>query len=474
MKNLSNKIYYLSFFTAIFGLSSCAVGPKFQSPSVVSPTTYIYDSVETDTIVNLEWWELFKDEKLDTLVKLALANNKDAQIAASRIQEAAFIVGFNRADYFPQIGYNGSAIRGNIGPGGTPSEAFGNLFTGVGNVYWEIDFWGKYRRATEAAKAELLASEYGKRNLEISLISGVSTLYFQLMDFKARLRISQGTLVSRKESLRIIGERFKEGIIPEIDLNQAQVQEAIAAANVPLYERLVANTEHALSVLIGANPKSFDTKLLIDQSIPPEIPNGIPSDLLQRRPDILQAEQIYKAQNARIGVAQAQRFPSISLTGALGAASSDLSNFLSADAMVWSASAGITGPIFNFGKNKRRVDIERERAQQAKLSYENTVIKAFQEVEDALIGVSTVVRELEAYERQLRAAENAARLSKARYDGGVTSYLEVLETERSLFESELKAADAYQRMLVSYVQLYKALGGGWISEQEKIESTSAE
>ena len=190
---------------------------------------------------------------------------------------------------------------------------------------------------------------------------------------------------------------------------------------------------------------------------------------MERRPDITQAEQIYKAQNARIGIAQAMRFPSFSLTGSLGAASSDLSNMFTSDAMVWSAAGGITGPLFNFGKNKRKVEIERERANQAKLSYENTVIQAFREVEDALIGINTVIRELDAYDRQLAAAENAAKLSRARYDGGVTSYLEVLDTERSLFNSQLKSADAYQRMLVSYVQLYKALGGGWITEAEKNE-----
>lgn len=347
------------------------------------------------------------------------------------------------------------------------------MYSGTANIYWELDFWGKYRSATNAAKAELLASEYGLRSVQISLISTVATLYFELKDYKARLKISEETLLSRQESLEIIGERFDKGIIPEIDLNQAQIQEAIAAANVPLYERLVSNTEHALAVVLGENPKSFNIGTLIHQGVPEQIPAGIPSDLLTRRPDIVQAEQAYRAQNARIGIAQAMRFPSISLTGILGAASSDLSNLLTADAMVWSAAGGITGPIFNFGKNKRRVEIERERATQLKLAYENTVIQAFREVEDALVEVNTVEREFEALQRQLKAAETAASLSRARYDGGVTSYLEVLDTERTLFNSQLSSADAFQRLLTSHIQLYKALGGGWISEAEMEESLQA-
>lgn len=444
------------------------VGPRYQQPEIESPGQFVY-STSSDSIVNLKWWELFNDTILKALIDSALINNKDVRIAASRIREAAFVVGYNRADLFPSVGYNGSAKRGNDGQTGTLYET-GNLFSGVGNVYWEIDFWGKYRRATQAAKAELLASEFGMRSVEIGLISGVASLYFQLLDFKTRLTISKETLDSRKKSLNIISERYKEGIIPEIDLNQAQIQEAIAEANVPYYERLVANTEHALSVLIGKNPGKIESNTLTNMDIPPEIPAGIPSDLLQRRPDILIAEQLLKAQNARIGVAQALRFPSIGLTGLFGVASTDLSNLLSGDAVVWSLAGDITGPIFNFGKNKRRVEIERERTEQLLFEYEKTVLNAFADVEDALIGVETVHRELKALQRQLTAAEIAAELSRARYDGGVTSYLEVLETERSLFDSQLRTADAYQRLLNSYVFLYKVLGGGWINEEEALNA----
>lgn len=448
------------------------VGPKFQRPEMDAPISFMYDSTTVvDSILNLHWWEVFNDDKLEALIDSALINNKDVLIAAKRVEEAAYVVGYNRADLFPSVGYDGAAVRGNMGQGGAPLGSTQNLFTGVGNVYWEIDFWGKYRRATEAAKAELLATEYGQRSLQVALITNMATLYFQLVDFNARLEISKETLETRRESLRIIQERYNEGIIPEIDLNQAQVQEAIAAANVPYYERNVANVEHAIKVLLGEYPEKVVATPITKLDVPDSIPAGIPSELLIRRPDILAAEQVYKAQNARIGVAQAMRFPSISLTGVFGAASSDIGNILSSDAMVWSATAGITGPIFNFGKNKRRVDIERARADQTKLDYERTVLEAFAEVEDALIAVNTIGREIVAYQRQLVAAENAAMLSRERYDGGVTSYLEVLETDRSLFESELRTVDAIQRLLNAYVFLYKALGGGWISDEEMNNAT---
>jgi len=347
-----------------------------------------------------------------------------------------------------------------------------NDFSGVATLAWELDFWGKYRRATEAARAEMLASDFGHRAIQVSLISSVASTYILLLDFDARLDISKKTLESRGESLRIIGERFDKGIVAEIDLNQAEIQEAIAAASVPYYERLVAQTENALSILVGNNPGTIlRTHTLRDEVIPPDIPSGIPSAVLTRRPDINQAEQMLAAQNARIGVAVAMRFPSISLTGMLGAASSDLSTLATGDALVWSIGAGLVGPIFQFGKNKRRVDIERQRMYQDSLYYVQTIIQAFREVEDALIEINTLDRESIARERQMASAQNAAMLSTERYNGGVTSYLEVLDSERSQFNAELSASETYQMYLNAYVFLYKALGGGWISEEEMNQAT---
>lgn len=456
--------YSFLIITAVL-VVSCAVGPKYQRPEIISPESFIYNTLP-DTVLNQKWWEIFNDETLEAIIDTALKNNKDIQIAVKRIEQAAYTVGYNKADLWPAFGYSGAAQTGNIAQNGGVLDEPSPFYGGAANVNWELDFWGKYRRATQAAKAELLASEYGMRTVQIGIISNTASLYFQLQDYRARLIVSHETLETRMKSLGIISHRFENGIIPEIDLNQAQIQEAIAAANVPYYENLVANTEHSLGILLGQNPGPIESGRFSESFLPDSIPAGIPSDLLERRPDIAASEQLLRAQTARIGVAQAMRFPSISLTGSLGAASGDLTTLISQDAVVWSLAGNFTGPIFNFGKNRRRVQIERAKTEQFALEYENTILKAFAEVENALIGVNAAGRELVAYKRQLIAATNAEKLSWARYDGGVTSYLEVLETQRMLFDSQLIILNAKNKLLNSYVLLYKALGGGWITKDE--------
>ena len=311
-----------------------------------------------------------------------------------------------------------------------------------------------------------MASFYGKRAIEIALISEVAITYFQLLDFKTRLAISENTLALRDSTLQIIQARFDKGYTHIIDVNQAQIQKAITQVSIPVFKRNVAFAEHNLSVLLGRNPDSIITiKDLTDYEIPDTIPNGIPSELLARRPDILQSAQLYRAQNARIGVAQALRFPSISLTGLLGVGSNDLGDLLD-NGLGWSAGASLLGPVFEWGKNARRVDIERELARQSLLSYENTVLNALLEVDNSLISVSTLKEELMANEIKYRAASNASSLSRQRYYQGVTSYLEVIENQRQEFEAQLSYAENYQRLLNGYVSLYKALGGGWVTETE--------
>jgi len=463
---MKRKLSYILIFTALV-YSGCKVGPDYQRPELSSPSAYRFDSISTDTVLNLEWWTLFNDEVLQELVGIALLENKDLKIAASRIEEARAIAGFTKADIYPQIGIEANALYSNQNPAGGSVDPFSSYYIAPA-LSWEIDFWGKFRRSNEAARAELMATHYAYRKIMISLISEVAATYFLLLDYDSRLEISRHTLESRIESLRIIQERFDKGIVPEIDLNQSQIQKEIAASSIPSYERAVANTENALSVLLGKNPGAIKRgSFLSDQIMPPEIPAGIPSILLERRPDILETEQYLAAQTARIGVAQAMRFPAISLTGVFGLSSAELSSFLTGESVIWGVGGTLLGPIFNFGKNKRRVEIENERTLQAAYSYENSVLRAFQEVEDALVSIDTYNRELIARENQKTAALNAATLSKDRYNGGVTSYLEVLDSERSLFDSELYASEVLQRKLNAYVQLYKALGGGWISSEEK-------
>jgi len=442
----------------------CAVGPNFTRPEVYTEEAFRFDAIREDSTEVLAWWEIFEDPELDTLIARALRNNKDVRIAAARVAQSWAAVGFYRADMYPKVDVSAGAMRGNFSGAQMPLQ---NNFFGVAQLAWELDFWGKYRRATEAARAELLASEYGMRSVQISLIGAVTINYFQLLDFRKRLEISKNTLEARDSSLDIIRERFYEGIIPELDVNQAEIQRAVAAAAVPLYKRQIAYTENALSILLGENPGEVITeKQLTDYEPLQEIPPGLPSLLLERRPDIRQAEELYRAQNARIGVAVAMRFPTISLTGALGAASSSLVS-LNTGALAWSVSGSLLGPIFNFNKNKRRVDIERARAEEYLLQYENTVLNSFREVEDALIEISTLKEELAAREQQVMAATNAEELSQLRYDRGVTSYLEVLETQRSSFDAQIAYSQVYQELLSSYINFYRTLGGGWISPEEK-------
>lgn len=460
---MRKSIYILSVLLVLIS-GGCAVGPDFTKPEVYPEDQFRFDPLGQDSTEILAWWELFDDPELDTMVVRALRNNKDVRIAAARVAQAWAAVGFYRADMYPKVDVSAGAMRGNFSGAQIPLQ---NNFFGVAQLAWELDFWGKYRRATEAARAEMLASEYGMRSVQMSLISAVTINYFQLLDFRKRLEISENTLEARDSSLNIIRERFYEGIIPELDVNQAEIQRAVAAAAVPFYKRQIAFAENALSILLGENPRPIITeKQLTDYEPLQEIPPGLPSLLLERRPDIMEAEKLYKAQNARIGVAVAMRFPTISLTGALGAASSSLVS-LNTGALAWSVSGSLLGPIFNFNKNKRRVDIERFKAEEYLLQYENTVLNSFREVEDALVEISTLKEELAAREQQVMAATNAEELSQLRYDRGITSYLEVLETQRSSFDAQIAYSQVYQELLSSYINFYRTLGGGWISPEEK-------
>ncbi|RLD54392.1 MAG: transporter [Bacteroidetes bacterium] len=446
--------------------TSCMVGPKLEKPVVPAEEQFRFDSVAGDSMINLAWWELFSEPELDTMIYLALEHNQDILIAMSRIEQAYAVLGVSKADLYPQFGYDISGSYGNPSTAGTGTGA-GGMVNITPNVYWELDFWGKVRRSNQAARAEIAASEEALRMVQIGIITAVADGYFQLLDFDQRLAIAHHTWETRMESLWIIEQRFDKGMVPEIDLNQAQQQEAIAATAIPAYERGVAQTENYLSILMGQNPRMLERGLLDEQVAPPDIPVGIPSELLERRPDLIKAEQEFYAETARIGMTQAMRFPSFSITGAFGLASSDLSSLLSSDALMYSVGGSILGPIFNWGRNKRRVDIQKETARQALYSYEQAVLNAFREVDDALIDVNTYGREVESRERQKLAATNAAVLSRARYDGGQTGYLEVLDTERSLFNAELETAAVKGAMFSSYLYLYKALGGGWITPEEE-------
>jgi len=465
MRRMADTLTWIAVF--LFGacLAGCMLGPDFQKPAVDTPERFRFADPEAEEAVNLKWWELFNDPVLASLVTTALRENKNVLIAASRVEEARASLGFTRADMYPTFDIQAGAGRGNFA-GGRMTDSTDNNFFIAPTMNWELDFWGKFRRANEAARAELVASEYAMRTVQITLISEVVSTYFLLLDLHQRLDISRYTLESRIGTLDIIQQRFDKGIVPELDVNQAQIQKEIAAGAIPLYQRLIAKTENILSILLGGTPQEIQTGVaLYEQEEPPGIPAGLPSSLLERRPDILVAQYVLKSQTERIGVTEAQRLPAISLTGSAGAASTELAN-MTVEGFAWSIGANLVGPLYQFGKNKKRVEIQKARTEQDLYQYENTVLIAFREVADALKEIQTYREQMAAATRQYEAAKSADDLAKLRYDKGFSDYLLVLETERTLFSAGLELSELTQQYYNSYVRLYKALGGGWISREE--------
>ncbi len=467
MKPLKTACTLLACILIMAGCN--AVGPDFKPPEMASPKAYRFVTQEAKAVEDLKWWELFDDPVLHDLVAAALENNRDVKTALSRIEEARATYGFTRADEYPTVDLQGYGYAGNFS--GSRSKTDDTSFYLTPTLSWEVDFWGRYKRASAAAKADILASEFGARTIQVSLIADVASAYYTLLDYRQRLEMSKETLASRLKSLGIIRQRFDQGIIPEIDLNQAQIQKEIAAGAIPQYERLIAKTENTLSLLSGELPGSIRTgSTLADQPLPPFVPDTMPSTLLQRRPDIRQSPAQLHASNENIGVAVAQRFPTLSLAAALGASYSDFSHVIVRGG-VYNSTATLVAPLFNFKKNLRRVEVAEIQTEQALLSYEETVLTAFREVEDALVEVDTYRRESEAASRKVIAAENAAKLSFERYDKGVSSYLEVLDSERTLFSAKLEYSEIKQLFFNAYVNLYKALGGGWLSPEKPASDT---
>jgi len=466
MKSAKFILQRLAPITLAFLVTGCTLGPNFEEPVVATPEAYRTPAVLVNDSEDLKWWELFDDPLLVTLVNTALDNNRDVKVAVNRISQSRAALGISEANSYPRLDVEAGVNRGDFTGAGKSASVATNAYL-VAPLSWEIDFWGKFRRADAAARANLIASEYGLRTVQLTLVAEVVSGYYQLLDFHRRLAISERTLESRIDSLIIIQQRFDRGIISELDVNQAEIQREIAAAAIPQYERSISKTENRLSILLGQLPDSIkvpdDNSLL---SSPPDIPVGVPADILERRPDIAEASFLLRAQTQNIGIAEALRWPSISLTGTLGFASTELDS-VTIDGSVWSVGGQLFGPVFDFGQNKRRVEIEELITQQFLFQFENKILNAFREVEDSLVEIKTYREELAATRRQLKAARNANRLSLERYDKGVSSYLEVLDTERTLFSTDLQQSQTPQLYLSSFVNLYKALGGGWVTREDR-------
>jgi multidrug efflux system outer membrane protein len=447
------------------GCAACLVGPDYKRPPVETPAAFRGAGAAGDQAASLgdaRWWAIFTDDTLQTLVRTALAQNDDVRLAAARILEAQARLGITRADQFPTVNAGVDVL------GDRPSAALGfpsrniGAVTVQGSAAWELDFWGRYRRATEAARAQLVASAWGRRAVQATLVSQVATAYFGLRALDLELDISQRTLASRRESLRLTQVREQGGATSLVDVRQAEQLVYGATGEIATLQREIEQQENFISVLVGGNPGPVARGLaLTDEPHAPEVPAGLPSSLIERRPDIQQAEQQIVAANAQIGVARAAYFPSISLTGSGGFESTALTALFTATNSIWTAALGATQPVFTAGRTRSQVAVAAAQREEAIVAYQQTVRQAFREVSDALAGYRKL-REFREQERLLfGSAQDARRLADIRYQGGATSYLEVLDADTRLFDAELGLAQAELAELSGFVEIYRALGGGW-------------
>ena len=473
----SNRIIAAALLTAV--LAGCmTVGPDYRRPKVDTPEQWP-GAVSPDPLP-AAWWQAYGDPVLDRMVEDALAYNTDLRLAIARVDEARAALGVSRADQLPQVSANAGASRNrasqesvlSIPPGVDPEY---RNYRATLNASYEIDFWGKYRRATEATRAELLAAQSNREAVRLALITDVARGYFNLRALDAQVAVTRRTIGSRLASTALQRMRFEAGVASEFDLRQVEAQAAQAMALLPAFERSLAQQETALAVLLGQSPRAIVTVpaergAAIDAlTLPPAVPVGLPSDLLERRPDVRQAEQALIAANARIGQAKAAYYPSISLTAFLGGDSASLSDLFSAQARVWQIGGSAAQTIFDAGRTRQQVEQARAREQQLLASYASTIQNAFKDTLDALVAQRTAREALDAEQTRVTALQSSYKLAQLRYDNGVSSLLDVLDVERGLLDAELNRIEAQRAQLAATADLFKALGGGWdgILEVEK-------
>ncbi len=451
-------------------LGGCAVGPDYQRPEVPIPSQWEVSIQAANELANTAWWEQFGDPELNRLIQTALQENKDVKIAAARVEEYMGRYGVIRSAQFPQVGANAAGSRTRSGESTLPpgSELTNDSYQVDLGVSFELDLWGKLRRATESARAQLLATEEAKRTVILSLVSQVANSYVQLLDYDQQLAVTKATLKTRSESVRINGLRFKAGLIGELDYQQAVAEYQNAAVQVPLLERQIAQQQNAISLLLGRNPGPIRRGVNLDRLVMPQPPAGLPSDVLERRPDIRQAEQQLIAANAEIGVAKAAFFPAISLTGLLGVASTDLSDLFSGPSHAWQFAGQLTQPIFTAGKLEGQLQAAEAVQQQALFNYQQVIQKAFAEVDNSLIAISKLRSQLKDEQAQINALQRSLDLATLRYQNGYSDYLTVVDAERNLYTAQLQYVQDQGTLYTASISLYAALGGGWVNQAEQM------
>lgn len=469
---------YLAIVAAHVLLSGCAVGPKYKRPELPVPTSFRapepLPEPQAASLADLKWFEVFRDQALQELIRVALSQNYDLRDAVTRVEQARANLGITRSNQAPQLDASGSFNSTRLSQGGSAPLPSGFSINqnrnygqaGINLLSFEIDLWGRLRRATEAARANLLNAEENRKVVVSTLVSEVATNYFQLLELDYELEISQRTLDTRIESLNLVRNRRAGGVATLLDLRQAEQLVSSAAETIPQIRQQIEETENQISLLLGRPPETvIRGRRFLEQEFPPDVPSGLPSNLLERRPDIRAAEQALVAANANIGVAKAAYFPQISLSGLIGGQSSQLASLFSGPNGNWTFAPQITQPIFAGGRIKSNVRLAEAQRNQAEVAYEKAVQTAFREVSDALIAHHRTHESRHEQEKLVSALEDRKRLAYVRYRGGVDTQLNALDADRDLFQVELALAQLRYNEFVSVVQLYKALGGGWEGQQ---------
>ncbi len=452
-------------------LAGCTVGPDYQRPEVAVPASFRYAPQAVAQSPDVEWWKRFGDPVLDGYIVEALAHNRNLQVAVASVEQAAGVLTTTRSPLFPQLSYQGQGARQRYSErGGTVVSNFidnpQTSYQVLAGASWELDLWGRVRRLTESARASLLATDDARRGVVLSLVASVATTYLQLLGLDEQLEIANRTLATYGQSVKLYEMQNRYGQVSKMQVEQARSQYETAAAQIPAIRTQIAQTENALAILLGRNPGPIARGKPLETLALPLVPPGLPSELLERRPDLMQAEQQLVAANAQIGAAKAQYFPTISLTGALGSASTQLSDLFKGPAGVWSYGGAIVGPIFTGGAIAGQVAQAEAQQRAALANYELAIQNAFADVENALAANANLADQLAAQTRLVRALSEYARLARLQFNGGYTSYTTVLQAEQQLFPSELNLATIRAQLYGSLVNLYKALGGGWVDQAD--------
>jgi len=459
-------------------LTGCAVGPDYERPDIPMPDAWRVEYQSASEMINARWWEAFGDPVLTELIETALQENQDVRIAAARVEQFLGALRSTRSQFFPQVTYGGGGSRSRVSedsfgvsPGADP---YFTQYEAAAGAAWQIDLFGRIRRQTEAARARVYATEQARRGVILSVVTSVAASYVSLLGLDSQLKIARETLDSYAGTLKIFEMRYAGGVVPKVELSQVKSEHEVARARVPGLEAEVELQENLISILVGRDPGPILRDRRIDELSRPAVPASLPASLLERRPDVLQAEQNLIAANADIGVAKSLYFPSISITGAYGGASDDLGSLLDSSARQWTIAGNVTGPIFTAGDIAGQVQSSEAAREAALQSYELTILNALREVNDALIGTQKTMESYEALQQRVAALREYARLSYLLFENGAASYLEVLYANTLLFDAELIAVQAQALTFTYLIDVYKAMGGGWVDEAVGLAPTVEE